>query len=359
MAAPRRWPVPPLSTTSALASWLGVTAGELDWFADRRGIAARSDEPRLRHYLYRWTEKRAGGWRLLEIPRPRLRAIQRRILDEIVGRIPPHDAAHGFRRGRSALTHAALHAGRAVVIRLDLEAFFPSIAAGRVYGVFRRAGYPEEVARTLTALATHRAPPRVVRAATRRMEGATTGDGDLALQRSESWRDARRLAVAHLPQGAPSSPVLANLCAFRLDVRLATLAARVDARYSRYADDLALSGDAELGRRAARLVAQVAAICADEGFRLNHRKTRIQRASARQELVGLTVNVEPNLSRHERKRLEAILTNCVRRGPASQNRAEHPSFRAYVEGRVAWVTAVNPRHGAHFHALLDAIDWDR
>ncbi len=142
-----------------------------------------------------------------------------------------------------------------------------------------------------------------------------------------------------------------------MDVRLSALASECRGRYSRYADDLAFSGDSELARGAARLLPRIAAIIADEGFRPNLRKTRVLRSSARQRLVGLTINARPNVARHERDRLEAILTNCVRHGPATQNRANHPDFRAHLEGRVAWVGSVNPRHEARLRALLDAVDW--
>lgn len=363
MASLRRWAVRELTTTGELARWLGLTAGELDWFADRRGTAARSTRPKLVHYREVWIAKRgsgaaAAGERLLEIPRPRLRVIQRAILDDILSAIAPHEAALGFRRGSSAIEHASLHTGQRVLIRLDLEDFFAATPAGRVFGIFRAAGYPEEVARTLTAITTRRASPCAQRRA-RDRHAELSGDGAALLRQSECWRAARRLATAHLPQGSPSSPALANLAAFRLDVRLGALAARIGARYSRYADDLAFSGDERLTRSAERLVARIAAIVIEEGYRPRFRKTRIERAGARQTLVGLTVNAAPAVPRAERERLRAILTNCVRHGPSSQNRDGHTDFRAHLEGRVAWIARVNPAHARRLVPLLAAIEWSR
>lgn len=358
MAERRRWPVRELATTAELARWLGLTPGELDWFADRHGTAARAVDPRLVHYRETWIPKRSGvGERLLEIPRPRLRAIQRAILDEILVAIPPHAAALGFRRGRSALDHASRHAGRAVLIRLDLEDFFAATPAGRVYGTFRAAGYPAEVALTLTRLTTRRASPDARRRA-RRWTPAH-GDGSGGTLQSEGGRTSGRLAAAHLPQGSPSSPALANLAAFHLDVRLAALAEAIGARYSRYADDLAFSGEDTLERAAERLLPRIAAIVIEEGFRPRFRKTRIERATGRQTLMGLTVNVRPAVPRAERERLRAILTNCVRHGPASQNRERHADFRAHLVGRVMWVAHVNGAHARRLRTLLDAIDWTR
>src|SRR6185295_2476433 len=101
----------------------------------------------------------------------------------------------------------------------------------------------------------------------------------------------------HLPQGAPTSPAIANLCAFGLDVRLAAAARAVGAAYSRYADDLVFSGDADFARRARGFEAFVASVAQDEGFAVNFRKTRIMRQSERQRVAGLVVNVKAHASR--------------------------------------------------------------
>src|SRR5437588_2607010 len=81
--APSPWPVPPLPTSGALAAWLEITANELDWLADCQGRLAKSAIQKLHHYTYRWLPKRNGKARLLEMPKQRLKAIQRRILREI------------------------------------------------------------------------------------------------------------------------------------------------------------------------------------------------------------------------------------------------------------------------------------
>jgi hypothetical protein len=106
----------------------------------------------LRHYRRSWVRKPNGSIRLLEAPKTELKDLQRQILHHVLDHIPAHDAAHGFRPSRSVRTGAAHHQGQAVVIRLDLESFFTNISAGRVYGIFRLAGYPEPVAHTLAGL---------------------------------------------------------------------------------------------------------------------------------------------------------------------------------------------------------------
>jgi RNA-directed DNA polymerase len=152
------WPVPPIANVAELAAFLDLHIGELAWLADARGWERSAADERLRHYRYVWVPRPAGLPRLLECPKRHLKELHRRILSQILDRIPPDEAAHGFRRGHSALTHARRHVGHEVVIGFDLEDFFPSVPAGRVYAIFRTAGYPETVAHTLTALCTNVVP---------------------------------------------------------------------------------------------------------------------------------------------------------------------------------------------------------
>src|SRR5262249_45914045 len=115
-----------------------------------------------------------------------------------------------------------------------------------------------------------------------------------------SVREAQTLyRRIHLPQGAPTSPALANLCAYRLDCRLSGLAKSVGARYTRYADDLAFSGGEEFDRCVERFLIHVAAILLEEGFAAHYRKTRIMRQGVRQHLAGLVANQRVNVMRRD------------------------------------------------------------
>ena len=335
-----------IPTEAALATWLGLTDGQLRWYADLTGRNRKHAEGPLRTYRYRWVPKPGGRARLLEIPKPRLKQIQRKVLDEILHKIPLHPAAHGFRPGHSVVTNATPHCGKRVVLRFDFADFFPSVPAARVVRIFRTVGYPETVARLLAGLCTTSLPAAVWAA-----RPARPADG--------SDHPARtRFASRHLPQGAPTSPALANLAAFRLDRRLANLAAAVRADYTRYADDLTFSGGADLTRRTKRFAAAVAVVCAEEGFTLNFRKMRVMRQGGRQRVTGVVVNIRPNVPRTDFDRLKAILTNCVRHGPGTQNRENRADFRAHLAGRVAHVAAITPVRGRRLWELFDRIRWD-
>ena len=326
----------------SLAEGLGVSVPGL-WRLTRSASWQRQAPLGGQHYRYELLPKRTGGWRLLEVPHPYLRALQRRVLDGLLAHVPPHEAACAYVRGRSVVDHARAHVGQAVLLKFDLQDFFATVRASRVNASFVELGYSTTVARELMALCTTATPEPVLERL--RTEG------------SLDWAQAMRLRDAHLPQGAPTSAALANLCAFRLDVRIAGLARSLGARYTRYADDIVLSGGAHLARQADRIEARIGGFALDEGFALNQRKTRCVTRARRQQVANIVVNAIPNLPRDEFDRLKAQLHRCATRGPASQNRAGLPDWEQHLRGRVAWAEQLNPRKAQRLRRLLDAIDW--
>jgi retron-type reverse transcriptase len=327
-----RWDIPAIETAGNLAAWLRLLPGDLDWFADLKALSCRSPRPSpLTHYTYRTLTKPGGAVRLIEAPKTRLKRLQRRVLTAILDRIPPHPAAHGFVRGRSIRTFAAPHTGQRAVLRMDMQDFFPSFSGARIQAFFRTAGYPETVADLLGGICTN-AVPR-------------------ALAPDDIYRRP------HLPQGAPSSPALANLCCYRTDCRLSGLARSAGANYTRYADDLAFSGGEAFSRNAESFSVRAAAILMEQGFAVNHRKTRIMRQGVRQHLAGLVTNRRLNVARDDFDLLKATLSNCVRYGPESQNRESHPAFRQHLEGRIAFVESVNRARGDRLRAVFGQIRW--
>ncbi|MFS0730878.1 reverse transcriptase family protein [Curtobacterium sp. 1P10AnD] len=337
-----------VDTLPELARALDLTVGRLLWLADTKGWNRRADpEGPLHHYRHTWTVRPGRTPRLIEAPMHLLRRTQRTVLDELLAGIPVHDAAHGFVPGRSVVTGAALHVGTEVVVTMDLTSFFATVRAPSVYGVFRRAGLAEPVAHVLTGLCVHRVPPHVLRAMP--SGGAGSVDERSALRRA--------LTEAHLPQGAPTSPALANLVLRHLDARLAGWASAAGATYTRYADDLTFSGGAALAARADAFVAGVERIVRDQGHAVNPHKTRVRRRGVRQSVTGVVVNDRLSPGRAEVDRLHAILHNCVRSGPESQNRDGHPEFRAHLLGRIGWVGQTHPGRAARLRAEFDRIDW--
>jgi hypothetical protein len=342
--AMRSWDVARIETLGELAQWLSVRPQELEWFADLKVLGNKLDNAKLQHYRYKMIRKRSGAVRVIESPKPRLKEMQRRILSEILDRVPAHPAAHGFVKARSIVTFAEAHSGKSLVLRMDLEDFFPQFPAARVQAFFRTLGYPESVADALGGICSNAVPRN---AWSHRPLGIDP----------TPWSQARALyGFPHLPQGAPTSPALANIEAYRLDCRLAGLSESVGANYGRYADDLAFSGGGEFARCLERFATQVAAISMEEGFSINFHKTRLMRQGVRQHLAGLVVNQKPNLKRRDVEKLEAILFNCARFGIETQNREGVPDFRAHLAGRIGFVEMVNPVTGARLRRIFDALN---
>jgi hypothetical protein len=339
------WNLLVILTPGEFADWLGVSVRDLDWFADRRHLESKQRHGRLRHYHYRVLAKRFGSVRLIEAPKPRLKELQRRILTSVLDLIPAHSAAHGFRRGRSIGSFAAPHVCKRVVARIDLSNFFPSISRARIQALFRTVGYPESVAHLLASLCCNSAPSEI-------------WNGFESPLIDRQLRMARELySKSHLPQGAPTSPALANLCAYRLDGRLMGLANAAGATYTRYADDLAFSGGVDFHRVLKRFLLHVCATVMEEGFSVEHRKTRVMRQGARQRLAGLVVNRRLNVARSDFDLLKATLTNCARHGSESQNRSDHPDFRGHLLGRIAFIEMTNNSRGQRLRELFDQIKW--
>lgn len=217
--------------------------------------------------------KRRGGMRTILAPEPALRQLQRRILRRVLARLKAHPACVGFERGHSIVTNAQPHAGKRVVIRLDIHDFFASTSARRVERYFRDIGWRKEPAALLTKLCTY--------------EGG-------------------------LPPGAPTSPRLANLVNYRVDARLEGLAHARHASYTRYADDLTFSSDEPMDEdgqpvRLTPIIAFTREVLAENGYRLHHgRKLRIMRTGDRQQVTGLVVNDRPQLPRPTRRWLRAV-----------------------------------------------------
>lgn len=346
LAFPNGWDIPEIASVTALAELFGLPIALTQWLSEERHS----------HYRIKIIRKRRSGARLLEAPKVRLKAVQRKIATQILNAVPAHTASHGFTRGRSAISYVQPHVGHAIVLRMDLADFFPSITATRVFGLFRSLGYPYAITQLLTNLCTASATLSSLETALEN-EQRSLLNGYLDLDRAARDRLRSLYCRRHLPQGAPSSPQLANLIAYRLDFRLAGLAASAGVNYTRYADDLLFSGEPDFGRTVKAFSQQVAIIALDEGFEVNFRKTRLMRQATRQFAAGIVINRRVNIERDTYDQLRAVLHNCVKFGPVDQNRDEHSDFRSHLLGRINWVKQLNPNRGEKLMQTFNKIRW--
>lgn len=305
-----RYGLPVWRSEAEVAQALGIPLRTL------RHYSIHSARERVPHYVTFAVPKRSGGERLIMAPKSRLKAIQRRLDALLVKRLPASEFAHGYRPKRSVRSNAQPHVGAAVLLHLDLKDFFPSLHFGRVRGLLLALGYGYAVAGTLAALMTEAPRQPVVAGGVRYFPP---------------------VGPRACPQGAPTSPGLSNAIVMKLDHRLAGLARRVGFTYTRYADDLAFSGDQVQQVHALRCLAQ--RIIAEEGFTVNHAKTRILRRGARQQVTGVVVNEVLGLPRAERRRLRA----AVHRARGEAARAGRPlQLDAALRGKLAYLRMLNP-----------------
>lgn len=328
------WQLPVIKSAEQLADFLDVQLNDLYWFAQR--FAKPNSSFKQQHYYYRFIIKSDTSLRLLEIPKSRLRCLQRTILKNVLQPMPVHEAAHGFVKNKNCASFAEPHVAKSLIVSMDLENYFLHIPVARITRLFQVAGYPVDVASLLAGLCTHRTPNQII--------ANTPGS------------HSKYLHIRHLPQGAPTSPMLANLASFWLDVRLNALAKTMGYHYTRYADDLAFSCDSD-NHNPKRLIRSVSDIIQAEGFRLNHQKTRVQKPGQRQCLAGLVVNEKLAVPRNIVKQLQAELYNCVQHGPESQNRLNKADYKSHLAGRIAQVAGVSNVKAEKLFALFDQISW--
>lgn len=317
--------LPPLDTPQHLAEALGLTVPQLRWLAYHREAATKI------HYLRFTIPKRDGSPRAIWAPLPKLKKAQRWILHNVVEKLVVHGAAHGFLSSRSILTNAASHTGAKLVLKMDIKDFFPTVTSPRVRGIFRKAGYREQIATLLAMLCTE-APREIVQ------------------------HDGKDYYVALgprcLPQGAPTSPGLTNVLCLRLDQRLTGLAKRYGWRYTRYADDLTFSlPESHKGKPNLKtLMGLVAKVVAAEGFRINTEKTRVARSGGRQKVTGLVINgdANPRVPRKLRRQLRAAIHNLNKGKPLKNG-----DTPATLAGYAAYVHMTDPKLGGKMLAALN------
>lgn len=298
--------LPAITKVAQLCEALKLSVNELRWLCYQREVTSKS------HYTRFEIPKRSGGVRAIWAPLPKLKQAQHWILHEILERLVVHGSAHGFITGRSIVSNAAEHINSQLLVKVDVENFFPSISWRRVKGVFRKAGYPEQIA-TLLALLCTESPREIVE--------------------HEGKQVYVALAERCLPQGAPTSPALTNALCLRLDRRLTGFAHKAGWRYTRYADDLTFSlpMNSKNPAEISRLLGTLKRVLGEEGFELNEKKTRVIRQGDVQAVTGLVVNGEqaPRVSRALKRQMRAAVHN-LRQGKALPEGESIQRLRGYA-----------------------------
>lgn len=282
---------------------------------DRLRFMAGSPESFYQSFRLR---KRRGGSRLIEAPNGELKTIQHWLHRHLTHKLTVHDAAHGFRLEHSIVTNALPHVGKSLILKYDVKDFFGSVEEVAVFRIFRRVGYTRLVARLLAGLTT--------------------------LKRS-------------LPQGAPTSPDLANVAAYRFDARLTGLAALHGVSYTRYADDLTFSGSAVANSKFRRTVES---IMRDSGFIPNESKTTFLTPACQQRVTGVVVNDRAGWPRASRRWLRQEVYFLAKYGVDEHVRRrgyEHAAYKEFLYGHLYALRQLHPAEADRALAVLARVGW--
>ncbi|MDG4898591.1 reverse transcriptase family protein [Mesorhizobium sp. WSM4976] len=291
-------------------------------------------------------------YRTICVPRPGLMRVQRWLAQNVLNLVEPHRASFAFFPGRDLVGAAKRHLEAKWLVKMDVRHFFESISERQVFQVFRSLGYGSllsfQLARVCTRVPEHAHGPYPLRVRL----------SDRALPYGPSRE-------GHLPQGAPSSPMLANLVMREFDERVELLALEAGWTYSRYADDMAFSRRDHSSRAAAmHLVKLVESQLTDFGLRNHRQKTTIIPPGARKILLGVLVDSDrPRLTRAFKNNIEthlfALLSTKV--GPAS-HRVKRGfdstiGMRRHIEGLIAFAHQVDARYAANLYEKFNSVDW--
>lgn len=231
--------------------------------------------------------KKSGGFRTIEKPCNELKVIQRNLLKYLEKNYEFLDCQHGFIKGRSCVTNASIHVGQRFVLNCDIQDFFPTIHFGRVRGAFMNKpfNFNISVATYISQIACYN---------------------------------------GHLPQGAPTSPIISNIICYSIDKELSFIAKKSHCRYSRYADDITFSTNSEKFPKhiayygtelmiSDRIINELSRGYKN-GFKLNPRKATLKNMHYRQEVTGIIVNKKTNVNRIYVKNIRAILYTISKHG---------------------------------------------
>ena len=308
--------------------------------SSRRDVARLLEipDPLLCHILYGRRERRryrkfeipkkSGGVRIIHAPPRNINILHRKLLGIFELVYSPRDCVTGFVSHRGIIENATPHVARRVLLNIDIEDFFPSIHIGRIAGLFSKPPYSvgEAAATVLAQILTI----------------------DLGVS-------------ARLPQGACTSPIVANMVATPLDTELIRLCRNCRATYTRYADDLTFSTTRrDLDKRLASEDEAGLVVLGDEllaafekhSFRINATKTRLRTARQRQRVTGLVTNESVNVPRAFVRETRQLLYYVEKWGAESAglkyagkrgvSRPEDPAqwIIEVIRGRVAFIAMV-------------------
>jgi RNA-directed DNA polymerase len=341
-----RSPFPVLLTLCHLANRSKVPYEHLRYIVSRGSW-------QMQYKIFR-IRKRSGGGRTISVPGPLLMRAQRWLTQHVLNKAVVHPASHAFSPGASILSCAREHVKARWLIKIDVADFFDSITEIQVYRVFRGMGYNALLSFELARLCT--SVPYVTRKHSLR-------SWQSHYPRAKIREYAGQRELGHLPQGAPSSPMLANLAMKSIDEELTQLAKSFGLRYTRYSDDMTFStrGDFDRGR-AQQVVNEASAILKRKGLFPKRAKTAIVHPGARKVVLGLLVDgAQPRLTKEFRDRLRQHLYYLETRGILAHVKERKfdsvGGLYRHLRGLIDYANMVDQPYARGLLTRLHALPW--
>lgn len=342
--------LPVIFSVEHLAILMGVQSGYLRHLIGENKNGGYRDLPyKFKRYNYFKLKKRRGGYREIMSPSKDLKFIQKWILVNILEKHPLRNSCTAFRKGVSIKDNAKPHEHSDKILKLDLLNFFDTITEKRVFTVFADMGYKKNLAVSLAKITTMQ-------------------------HRQEYWKSMPRAnlieigyevmnAPSVLPQGAPTSPYLANILASSMDYRFEKLSENLGFKYTRYADDITFSVRGSQKLPSLKLIKQ---IIKEEKFVVNEKKIFYLKKGGKQYVTGLTTTNGVNISKKYRQEIDShiyysrkygVKDHLTRIAGDNQKPQGILSFHDWLYGHICFVSSVNKEAGAKLLEKFSKIDW--
>lgn len=286
--------------------------------------------------------KKSGGYRKIIIPNSELQKVLRFIHQQILSKVQFHPAATAYLKGNSILENANKHCASHWLIKVDIKRFFESISEKQVYYCFHQLGYPPKFSFELARLTTI----------------VTPESKQYNLKR---WQH-NEVLIGYLPQGYPTSPLLANKVCFELDTKLQEISNKYNCIYSRYSDDIVFSTNKCNRTNAKKIIDEVSKELVHFGFKKNHRKTAIIPPGAKKIVTGLIVNHDhPTIKKETKDKIRAHLYYTNKYGVIQNCKCNNfhsiIGFKNYLSGLINYVMSVDKNLGVKYLNEFNKIDW--
>lgn len=341
--------LPVIFSLEHLAMQIGIQSDYLrNLIGDGKRDVIYEYEHKYKRYNYFKLKKRDGKFREIMSPAKDLKYIQKWILVNIVSKYVLADSCKGFRKSISIFDNAKVHENSEVILKVDLLKFYDTITEKRVYGVFKSLGYVNNLAYSLAKITTakHR----------------ESYWSDFDENSKEVLKELVENKPPILPQGAPTSPMLSNILASKMDYRFEALARKLNFSYSRYADDLTFSIKKEGKLPSLKLITT---IIADEGFFINTKKTKYMKKGCKQYVTGLTTTNGINVSKEYRKEIAEHIYYCRKFGVNDHLKRRIQEFPKYnnikfhnwLYGHMCFIKSVNEKASKKMLEDFNKINW--